>query len=180
MTATVTGPHPVGAGGVTVPLDAGVVTVSFDGAHIWSFRPDLDGTGASDAWFVPRPPALASYLRGSTRGLVTGFDDGQTNGDAEVTFDDRDVRVAVVDPRGHRLMVNKVGTLSRAFDATDESTRQEILEGTGRILGVLREAGVTAYLCYGALLGALRDGHVIGTTATRTSATSATITSRWT
>jgi hypothetical protein len=163
VTTTSALPHPVGVAGVAVPLEAGVVTVRFDGRHIWSFRPDLDGSRAGDGWFVPWPPALASYLRGSARVQVAGFDDGQTYADAEVAFDDRSARVAVVDRRGHPLMVNKVGTLSRAFDATDEATRREILEGTARILDDLRTAGrVPAYLCYGALLGALRDGRVIG------------------
>ena len=34
----------VDGNGVRVPLTvAGAVTVSFDGQHVWSFRPSLDG-----------------------------------------------------------------------------------------------------------------------------------------
>jgi hypothetical protein len=145
-----------------VPADAGVVTVSFDGRRVWSLRPDLDGERVPAGWFVPWPPSLASYLHGSTRVRVAGFDDGRTYADEELAFDARAGRVRVVDRRGNPLVVNKVGTLSRAFDATDEATRHEILTGTARILADLHEAGVPAYLCYGALLGAMRDGHVIG------------------
>ena len=162
MTTTPTRPAPVGATGVLVPADAGVVTVSFDGRRVWSLRPDLDGERVAAGWFVPWPPALASYLHGSTRVRVAGFDDGRTYADEELAFDGRGGRVRVVDRRGNPLVVNKVGTLSRAFDATDEATRHEILTGTARILADLHDAGVPAYLCYGALLGALRDGHVIG------------------
>ena len=153
---------PVGAAGLVVPADSGVVTVTFDGRRVWSLRPDLDGERVAAGWFVPWPPALASYLHGSTRVRVAGFDDGRTYAEEELAFDDRGGRVRVVDSRGNPLVVNKVGTLSRAFDATDETTRHEILTGTARILADLHDAGVPAYLCYGALLGAVRDGQVIG------------------
>ena len=162
MTTTPTRPARVGVTGVLVPADAGVVTVSFDGRRVWSLRPDLDGERVAAGWFAPWPPALASYLHGSTRVRVAGFDDGRTYAEEELAFDGGGGRVRVVDRRGNPLVVNKAGTLSRAFDATDEATRHEILTGTARILADLHAAGAPAYLCYGALLGALRDGHVIG------------------
>ena len=71
-------------------------------------------------------------------------------------------RIAVVDPQGLPLAIDKVGHLCRAFDATDEVIRAEILAGTKRALDDLNGAcGVRAYLNYGALLGAVRDGAMI-------------------
>jgi hypothetical protein len=82
--------------------------------------------------------------------------------DAEVSLGTSPDRIAIVDGEGHPLSVDKVGHLTRSFAATDEAIREEILVGTGRALRVLRETcGVEAYLNYGALLGAVRDGAMI-------------------
>ena len=63
---------------------------------------------------------------------------------------------------GLPLAVDKVGHLCRAFDSTDDRVREEILAGTQRALRDLAEScGVEAYLNYGALLGAVRDGAMI-------------------
>jgi hypothetical protein len=69
--------------------------------------------------------------------------------------------VRIADKDGHPLCVDKVGHLTRSFAATAEATREEILAGTGRVLRDLHEIGVEAYLNYGALLGAVRDGAMI-------------------
>jgi hypothetical protein len=156
--------HGVGVEGMVVPVTAeAAVTVSFDGQDVWSFRPSRDGVRTPVGWAVAWPPALASYLHGTTRVVVTGFDGQQVYAEGEVAFDDRPGRVSVRDRSGNPLMVNKVGTLSRAFDAVGSGVRQEILEGSVRILDDLRGPGaVDAYLNYGALLGALRTGEMIG------------------
>ena len=58
--------------------------------------------------------------------------------------------------------MDKVGHLCRAFAATDDGVRDEILAGTQRALHDLTEGcGLEAYLNYGALLGAVRDGAMI-------------------
>ena len=67
-----------------------------------------------------------------------------------------------MDPQGLPLAVDKVGHLCRAFEATDDGVRDEILAGTQRALRrPARPCGVEAYLNYGALLGAVRDGAMI-------------------
>ena len=71
-------------------------------------------------------------------------------------------RIDIVDPQGLPLAVDKVGHLCRAFAATDDGVRDEILAGTQRALHDLTEGcGLEAYLNYGALLGAVRDGAMI-------------------
>ena len=60
---------------------------------------------------------------------------------------------------GHPLAVNKVGTSRGPSGETDDAARAEILTGTARILDDLRErGGAEAYLNYGCLLGAVREG----------------------
>ena len=158
------GPAVDGAG-VVVPLDAeGALTVSMDGQHVWSFRPSLDGRQRDGAWFVAWPPLLVPYLNGAAHVQVVDFASGKVFVDEEVVLGESkgDTRVSVLDKNGNPLAVNKAGTLSRVFLATDASARAEIIEGTKQILDDLHEAGAAAYLCYGALLGAVRNGKMIG------------------
>ena len=83
-------------------------------------------------------------------------------GDDEVALGAGEGSLAVVDPSGHRLSVDKVGHLARSFADTDEDVREEILVGTARAIRDLQEAaGVDAYLNYGALLGAIREGRML-------------------
>ncbi|MCW2757356.1 MAG: mucin-5AC [Nocardioidaceae bacterium] len=140
-----------------------VVQVAFDDHVVWSVRPRRDGVRALGGWRLAWPATLTPYLRGSTRLSVRTFPDGETLLDAEVAFDDEPGRVAVADRFGHPLMVNKVGTLSRAIADAPEQIRQEILEASRAVLDVLRgPGGADAFLSYGALLGALRTGTMIG------------------
>ena len=78
---------------------------------------------------------------------------------------DRRDRIRLEDPHGHPLAVNKVGNLTRVFAETDDAARAEILAGhrAGARRPARRTAGVEAYLNYGCLLGAVREGRMIGT-----------------
>jgi SAM-dependent methyltransferase len=137
------------------------VVVEFDGQYVWSFVPSREGRRRREGWLAPWPDVLAPYLRGTARvsvrsGELVHFDD-------EVRFDASPERTRVVDGQGHPLAVDKVGHLARVFAETDDAVRAEVLDGTARALRELREhCGVDAYLCYGALLGAVRDGRMIG------------------
>jgi SAM-dependent methyltransferase len=125
--------------------------VHFDDRHIWTF------TGPEAEW----PHVLLPYLDGSTRVRVTDTD-GTTWCDVEHRFGSGEGRVRFVDDAGHPYAVDKSGHLTRSFESTPEETKQEILEATQVVLRELRErCGVEAYLGYGALLGAVREGGMI-------------------
>ncbi|WP_235736263.1 class I SAM-dependent methyltransferase [Nocardioides alcanivorans] len=103
---------------------------------------------------------LRPHLRGVGRFTVRDGS-GTTAFDGEVTFEGGGL-LSVVDASGHPLSIDKVGHLARSFEATDERIREEILVGTGRALDDLRDrCGLDAYLNYGMLLGAVRDGAMI-------------------
>ncbi len=146
------------------PLD-GVVTVSFDGRYIWSFRPRRDARPGPRGPVVAWPAFLRPHLRGTTRLTLAEPGTGRTYVDREVVLGDGGTdRIEVVDAHGHPLAVNKVGNLTRVFAETDDDARGEILRGTARVLDDLREhGGVEAFLNYGCLLGAIRTGRMIGT-----------------
>ncbi|WP_051551910.1 class I SAM-dependent methyltransferase [Nocardioides sp. URHA0020] len=165
--------EPVTASRSTAVSDAGLVlretppgaqVVSFDGRYIWAFTAVRDGRAAPGGLLVEWPPVLKRFLNGTVRVEVSDVAGGRVLIDEEVVLGDGadGARVEVVDGSGLPLAIDKVGHLCRAFEDTDEGIRDEILLGTRRALDDLRDVcHVEAYLNYGALLGAIRDGAMI-------------------
>lgn len=148
--------------GVFVSGVAGPLVLSADGHYVWSLTPSRDGRPDRDGLLVPWPQALQPYLDGHARITVAGTD-GTLLHDATVVLGSGKRPIAIVDKAGNPLCIDKVGHLTRSFEATDDLVRDEILAGTQRALRDLREyAGVEAYLNYGALLGAVREGRMLG------------------
>ncbi|MDH2414784.1 class I SAM-dependent methyltransferase [Nocardioides sp. CER19] len=142
--------------------DAPAVLVHFDDQHIWSFTPGADGQpgrgGTSIAW----PAVLQPYLDGTTRVRLANLDGSVVYCDEEHRFGAGAGRVRFVDRAGHPLAVDKMGHLTRSFESTPDAVKREILEGTQVVIRELRErCGVEAFLGYGALLGAVREGGMI-------------------
>ncbi|AIY18119.2 coagulation factor 5/8 type-like [Pimelobacter simplex] len=136
--------------------------VEIDGHYVWSLTPVRDGAPAAGGVLVPWPGVLRPYLSGRGRVRVTDPTGSAVLYDDEVGLGAGSGELAVVDRAGHRLSVDKVGHLARSFADTDEQVREEILAGTRRAIDDLREhAGVAAYLNYGALLGAVREGRML-------------------
>jgi SAM-dependent methyltransferase len=139
------------------------VMVHFDDRYLWSFTPARDGRPRGGGSFVPWPGNLVRFLDGVVRIRLQDVEGEHVWFDAEERFGTSTERVAVVDRSGVPLSVDKVGHLGRAFLETPEEIKRELLEATLEVLTVLREqCGADAYLCYGALLGAVRDGRMIG------------------
>ncbi len=143
---------------------AEALVVSFDERYIWAFTAIRDGHPVSGGLLVEWPPVLRRFLNGTVRVQVANVAGTRVLLDAELVLGDGadGARIDVVDAQGHPLAIDKVGHLCRAFEDTEDGVRAEILTGTRRALDDLRGAcGVEAYLNYGALLGAVRDGAMI-------------------
>ncbi|UDY23013.1 class I SAM-dependent methyltransferase [Nocardioides sp. Kera G14] len=140
-----------------VKAGAPAVMVFFDDRHIWSFRP----TGRKVEW----PDVLRPFLDGTTR-VRAATHDGETFLDEEYTFgtpSDAATRVAFVDSDGLPYAIDRMGHLTRSFASTAQEIKDEILEGTKTVIAALNEqCGVAAWLGYGALLGAVREGRMLG------------------
>ena len=152
--------------GLTLPASVGgVVTVAFDGRYVWSFQPRRDARPGASGPVVPWPVSLRPHLNGRTRLTLAEPGTDRTYLDREVVLGrSPEERIRLEDGHGHPLAVNKVGNLTRVFAETDDASRAEILRGTARVLDDLRECGgVEAFLNYGCLLGAVREGRMIGT-----------------
>ncbi|GAA1112325.1 hypothetical protein GCM10009668_37440 [Nocardioides dubius] len=147
--------------GLHVPDEArGPLLIELGGQYLFSCTPARDGRIVAGGLLVPWPEVLRPHLNGVGR-VVVADGAGVVFADAEISLGDGQGELAVRDSSGHPLSVDKVGHLTRSFAATDDQIREEILSGTARALADLRAVGVEAYLNYGMLLGAIRDGAMI-------------------
>ncbi len=138
------------------------LVVSFDGHYVWSLAPARDGRPVDGGVLVEWPEVLQRFLDGVTQVRLADVEGETVLHDDEVSLGSGTGRILVADAEGNRLCVDKSGHLTRAFAATAEEVRAEIVEGTARALRELQEyAGVSAYLGYGTLLGAVREGAMI-------------------
>jgi hypothetical protein len=138
------------------------LTLSIDGRYIWAFTPARDGNPHRGGVLVEWPPVLRRFLDGQARVRIAQASDDVVLLDEDVRLGSGEGRIEIVDPQGLPLAVDKVGHLCRAFASTDVGIQDEILVGTQRALSDLAQGcGLDAYLNYGALLGAVRDGAMI-------------------
>jgi len=138
------------------------LVLSLDGRYIWAFTPARDGRVHRGGVLVEWPQTLRPFLDGHARIRVAEASTDRVLVDEDVRLGTAPGRIAVVDSQGLPLAIDKVGHLCRAFASTDDGIRDEILAGTQRALADLTEGcGLDAYLNYGALLGAVRDGAMI-------------------
>jgi SAM-dependent methyltransferase len=158
----------VDTSGLVVPSTlAGSVDVLFDGQRVWSFSPRHDGSPAQaaqdDSLLVGWPKTLVPHLQGVADVRLVDHVSRDVLHEQDARFGESTQRVSVVDAEGHPLAVDKGGRLQRDFSNTDDSARDEIMDALVDVMRDLHdECGLDVYLMYGCLLGAVRDGHMIG------------------
>jgi hypothetical protein len=145
------------------PADADVVDVLFDGRRVWSFPSDeleVDSDGrASVAW----PTAIHDHLDGMATVELREHSSGRTIDQAEHRFGASSERVRIVDAAGRPLVVTKWNRLNRPFEVLERTVVEEYLDRVEDVLHTLSdECGLPAFLSYGSLLGAVREGRLIG------------------
>lgn len=141
------------------------VDVCFDGRRIWSFWTVRDTTAAGGAAHerrLPWPPALRRFLDGRTTVTLVDHVHGQEIGTADAVLGAGEGRIAVEDKQGRPLGLDKSLVLSRLFDSRDPEQVAPLLDSIELVLAELRACGIDAFLAYGSLLGAVREGGLIG------------------
>ncbi|NUR08775.1 MAG: class I SAM-dependent methyltransferase [Nocardioidaceae bacterium] len=151
--------------GLVVPDSvAGSLDVLFDGQRVWSFNPARDGRpcnghGRKVAW----PKVLHHHLDGRAQVSLVDHVSREVLHTQEVCFRDSAEPLRIVDDDGNPLSVDKGGRLQRDFSSTEGSARAEIMDALERVIADLQQqCGLDVYLMYGCLLGAVRDGTMIG------------------
>lgn len=155
----------VSGGGLVVPgALPGAVDVELDGQRVWSFSTDHDGRPAADGRIlVAWPKVLERHLDGVADVTLVDHASRDVLHAQTVRFGRSEDRVSVRDADGNPLAVDKGGRLQRDFSNTESSARAEVMDALEAVLhDLVEECGLDAYLMYGCLLGAVRDGHLIG------------------
>ena len=139
------------------------IDILFGGNRVWSFTTGHDGRAEGSGMLVAWPAPLKERLDGVAQVTVVPHNGGDTLFVGSVRFGSSDKELELVDDVGHPLSLDKGGRLQRTFDRMDEAARLELVEAARRVLDDLtQKCGLDAYLAYGGLLGAVRDGKMIG------------------
>lgn len=139
-----------------------VLDVLFDGRRIWSFWLHRDGAFSGGAHVVSWPSALRRFLNGSTQLSIVEHVSGIVVFDERVQLGEGADPIAVVNDRGLPLGVDKSLRLAQTFDTRSAEHVKPLLDSIEEVLVALRKAGVDAFPAYGTLLGAVREGRLIG------------------
>ena len=161
-TANLTTPR-VDDAGIHLPAGfSGSCDVLFDDHHAWSFSAKgrrARGSGAEV--LVAWPARMGKWLDGTAYVRVVEKDREIFAG--EVVFGKGRGRVEFVDRDGIPVMIDKWGLLQRPFSGRDRRVIVQMVDRTEEILEVMRrECGVRGWIAFGTLLGAAREGKVIG------------------
>ena len=132
--------------------------VLFDGRRIWSFWSRRDAGDGHVEW----PAQLRGYLDGHARVSLVEHVSSRVLFDEQVSFGSADKAISIVDAQGRPLGLDKSNRLAATFDTRDREQVEPLLDGVEQLIAALREAGIEAFLAYGTLLGAVREGDFIG------------------
>ncbi|RBY91740.1 class I SAM-dependent methyltransferase [Blastococcus sp. TBT05-19] len=136
-------------------------TVSFPATAATTTVAAAGGRRITFAW----PTPLAQALSGRATLLVRDAADKRPLGTAEVAFGSSDDPLDLRDAAGRWLSVNKWGRLAPSFDGLDPAAavalQDRLLDRLAQLQAELESLGIEPFVCYGTLLGAVRDGDLI-------------------
>ena len=147
------------------PIDGDLTyDVLINGQHIWSLQPERDLTFRDRGAGVTWPRALRSYLVGHGHVAVREHVSGREVASTEYSFGGAsDGEVSVVNPNGDPLLLDKWGRLIRPLASEDDESLDRLMDRVVALLDTMNNAcGVPSFICFGTLLGAVRDGAPIG------------------
>lgn len=142
--------------------DEVILDVSFDGRRIWSFWLLRDSVAAGASRRIGWPDSMHRFLEGRTTLRVAEHLSGRVLHDAPVQFGTSPETIAVVNADDKPLGIDKSGRMAQTFDTRSPEQVAPLLDGIEEVLGALSAAGIEAFPAYGTLLGAVREGKLIG------------------
>ena len=139
-----------------------IIDALFDGRRIWSFWLQRDGEKQGRGHLVPWPPALTKFLDGRTEITLVEHGREEILFREEVQLGDGEQRIAIVNARGMPLSLDKYFRRVQTFDTRSADHVAPLIDAIDDVLAALAKAGIDAFLVYGTLLGAVREGKLIG------------------
>lgn len=150
--------------GLHLPADLRAdLALEIAGRRVWVVVPDHDGRRvAGGIRLVPWPLLLTPYLDGVGRFRLVEVATGDVLYDSEVRLGSGEGVVDLRDEHGRALSVDKSQQLGRMFADVGDDFRGALVDSVAQALELMRDHGHDAFLAYGPLLGAVRDGRLIG------------------
>lgn len=139
-----------------------VLDVLFDGRRIWSLWLHRDGEARGRDTFVAWPKGMVRFLDGTAQVSVVVHNTGEVLYDRAHSFGTSNRRIEVVDRDGNPLATDKTGKLVKTFGNRSSEHVAPLLDAAAEVLAALGTAGVEPFLAYGTLLGAVREGRLLG------------------
>ncbi len=137
--------------------------IDLNGQHVWSLQPGKLPAETQSTRHVSWPKALHPFLRGHAEVALRDHVEDRTIASAHHVFaDEHDHSVAVVDGKGRPLVLDKYMRLTKPLTGAPDEAVSDILDQLESLLAALEDAGAPAFICYGTLLGAVREGGFIG------------------
>ncbi len=149
--------------GIALPRElAETVDVFFDDQRVWSFAPESFDAGGVGSRRIPWPRLLKPALDGSTHVVLREHASEQVLFSDEHSFGAGEGRVTFTDGQGNAQVIDKWGFVQKPLSSRTPSTLAPVLDLAEDILRVLADdCGLPAWVAFGSLLGAVREGKVI-------------------
>ncbi len=146
------------------------VDVCVDGRRVWTFWTRRDtapvgspaGRGPWPVRHASWPQPLRRHLDGHARITVRDSATGTVSFDRDVRLGSGQGPIRVQNQRGVELGIDKSGRLVPTFAGRSDRDIAALLDATDAVIDALRSAGVEPFIAYGTLLGAVREGAVLG------------------
>ena len=146
------------------------VDVCIDGRRVWTFWTQRDttpvgspvGRGPWPVRHAPWPKPLRRHLDGHARITVRDSATGSVSFDRDVALGSGQGPIRVQNKLGVDLGIDKSGRLVPTFAGRSDDDIAALLDATDAVIEALRSAGVEPFVAYGTLLGAVREGAVLG------------------
>jgi hypothetical protein len=139
-----------------------VLDVLFDGRRVYSFWLHRDGTPQGGRWYVPWPKTLREFLNGRATISLVAHESGDEVFRDHVSLGSGEQPIAILTRDGQPLSLDKSWRRVQTFDTATEKNLEPLMDALGRVLAAMRDAGIDGFLAYGTLLGAVREGRVLG------------------
>jgi hypothetical protein len=143
-----------------------VLDLHVDGRRVYSFWLHRDGTRVGGRWSprhrVPWPKTLQEFLDGTARFSVVAHETGETVFDREVSLGSGGGRIEIVNRNGQPLSLDKGWRRVVTFDTRSAANIEPLMKAIRIVLDALAEVGIEGFLAYGTLLGAVREGKLLG------------------
>ncbi|KQY56246.1 MULTISPECIES: class I SAM-dependent methyltransferase [unclassified Nocardioides] len=138
------------------------IDVKFDDRRVWSFWSRRDTVADGRELLARWPEALRRFLDGTTTLALVDHVSGDELFCAEVSLGSGNGAITVEDSDGHPLGLDKSNRLSRLFESRSAEHTGPLLDSMRAVVDALATCGVEAFMAYGTLLGAVRQGGLIG------------------